>query len=253
MGILEGRIAIVTGASSGIGRACALRFAEEGATVVACARRLEKLQELVGEIGGKGGRALAVACNVAKEADIDNVVNITIGEFTKVDILANIAQGGMDQQTYLHEVTPENALQAYITGPLQSLLFMQKCLPIMKEQHYGRIINTASHSALRGSPGFSAYEMAKGAVMALTRNASQEWGIYGITTNVFLPIIRTESFDLSPQGIAAAERIEKTNPLGYFGKPYEDCSPVVAFMASEGAGYLNGQVIGVDGGFFLFA
>lgn len=253
MGILEGRVAIVTGASSGVGRGCALRFAEEGATVVACARRTEKLQELVSGIQAKGGKAIAVACDVSREEDIDNVVNATIKEFGRVDILANIAQGAMEDPTFLMDVTAQRALNSFITGPVQSLLFMQKCFPYMKKQGYGRIINCASHSCILGLPGFSAYEMAKGAIMALTRNASQEWAKFGIVTNVFLPVVWTEAYDMSPQGKAAAEMLKAQIPVGRLGKPYEDCSPVVAFMASEGAGYMNGQAIGIDGGQVMIA
>ncbi len=95
--------------------------------------------------------------------------------------------------------------------------------------------------------------MNKGAVQALTRNASREWAGFGIVTNVFLPFVWTESFDMSEQGKAAAEAFGHQIPVGHFGKPYEDCAPIVAFLASEGAGYLNGQAIGVDGGFTLIA
>src|SRR5438477_12042807 len=93
MGILEGRVAIVTGASSGIGGAGAIRFAEEGAAVVGCARRLDKLQEMVREVEARGGKAVAVACDVAREEDIDTVVTTTAQHFGRIDILANIAQG----------------------------------------------------------------------------------------------------------------------------------------------------------------
>ena len=95
--------------------------------------------------------------------------------------------------------------------------------------------------------------MAKGAIMALTRNASQEWGKYGIVTNTFLPLIRTPAYDLSEQGRAAAKTIEAEIPAGRFGTAYEDCAPMLVFLASEGAGYVNGQAIGVDGGRFPIA
>lgn len=253
MGILEGRIAILTGASSGIGKGCAVRFAEEGAKIVLAARRTEKLEALAKEIAAKGGTALAVTCDVAKEEDIDNVVKTTVDEFGTVDILANIAQGVMQDATYLADATPKGAIEAFITGPLQTMLFMQKCCPYMKEQRYGRIINTSSHSCLVGAPGFTAYEMAKGAIMALTRNAAREWGGFGIVTNAFLPVIRTEAFDMTPQGRETASRIESEIPVGRFGTAYEDCSPILAFMASEAASYLNGQFIGIDGGMTLIA
>ena len=247
MGVLDGRIAVVTGASSGIGRACAVRFAEEGAAIVASARRLDKLRELVCDIEAGGGQAMAVACDVTNEEDIDNVVRSAAGRFGRIDILANIAQGGMDELHDILATTPERALYSFTSGPLQSLLFMQKCFPFMKKQGYGRIINTASPAAVTGFPGTTAYGMAKGAIMALTRNASQEWARFGIVTNTFLPWVRTETFDESP--IARnLEQMEAASPLRRMGTAYEDCTPVLAFLASEGAGYVNGQVIAVDGG-----
>ena len=137
MGILEGRVAIVTGASTGIGWACAIRYAEEGAAVVVSARRLERLESLVREIEAKGGKAVAVACDVAQEEDIDQVVDTAAERFGRIDILANIGQGGNNDLTDLTAATRENVLYAYTTGPLQSLLFMQKCFPHMKRQGYG--------------------------------------------------------------------------------------------------------------------
>ncbi len=253
MGILEGRAAIVVGASSGVGYGCALRFAEEGANVLACARRLDRLEKLAREAAGMDGRIVPMKCDVSKEEDLDNVVKRTISEFGRVDILACIAQGGMDHPTHLLDATPELALESYITGPLYTMLLIQKCFPYMKEQHYGRIITCASASAVSGTPGFASYAMAKGAIMALTRFAAKELGRYGITVNCFLPVIRGESFDSSPQGQAAAEQIAKISPLGYFGDAYKDCSPIVAFMASEGAHYMNGQFISICGGISIIA
>jgi 3-oxoacyl-[acyl-carrier protein] reductase len=247
VGILEGRVAIVTGASSGVGRGCALRFAEEGAAVVGCARSFDKLEELVSEIESKGGTAVAVACDIANEEDIDRVVATAVERFGRIDILANIAQGAMSDSTHLLDVTPERAFDAFRTGPLQSLLFMQKCFPQMKEQGYGRIINTASHTCLHGTPGYAAYELAKGAVMALTRNASQEWAQFGIVTNTILPVILSKPAT-TEKARAAVRMKEDGHPMGRVGTPYEDCSPILAFLASEGAGYLNGQAIAIDGG-----
>lgn len=253
MGILADRVAIVTGAAGGVGGGCADRFAEEGAALVLADIRGDRIQEMADRIVAAGGRAVAVECDVAQESAIDAVVETAIVSFGQIDVLANIAQGGLGDHTYLEGTDPDAALHAFTTGPLQYMLFMQKCLPHMKERRYGRIINTASHSALTGVPGFAPYEMAKGAVMALTRTASQEWGRYGITTNTLLPVVRTPAFDMTEQGRAAAKRLEELIPVGRFGTPYEDCSPLVAFLASEAAGYVNGQAIGADGGRFLIA
>lgn len=253
MGILKGRTAIVVGASSGIGYGCALRFAEEGANVLACARRLDRLEKLAKEAMGSDGKIIPVVCDVSKEDDLDNVVNKTISEFGKVEILACIAQGGMEHPTNLLDATPELALESYITGPLYTMLLMQKCLPHMKEQHYGRIITCASGSAVSGIPGFASYAMAKGAVMALTRFAAKELGQFGITVNCFLPVIKGANFDASPEGRAAAEMIVQMSPVGYFGDAYEDCSPILAFMASDRSHYMNGQMIGICGGIQILA
>jgi len=253
MGILEGRVAIVTGASSGAGHGTARRFAEEGAIVVATARRKDRLDALVKDIEANGGQALAIACDIYNRDEIHNVVDTTIAKFGKVDILANIGQGGLDQQTYLMEVTEANALNAFEGGPMQTLWFMQRCFPHMKERNYGRIINCGSQSALMGLPGFTAYQMGKAAIQALTRTASQEWAQYGIVTNIVLPAHWSDAFSLSPQGMEAANAAAASSPMKRLGLPYEDVSPLITFLASEGAGYINGQTIGIDGANRLIA
>jgi len=252
MGLLEGRVAIVTGASVGIGRGCAVRYAEEGAAVVAAARSADKLESLVREIEAKGGRAVAVPCDVEREEDIDKVVETALGRFGKIDILANIAQGGNDDLTDIMGASRRNVLYAYATGPLQSLLFMQKCFPHMKARGYGRIINTSSNSLYNGTPGLTGYEMAKGAIQALTRNASQEWAPFGIVTNCFIPLIKTEQF-INSRFAAFEDQLVARVPVRRMGDPYNDCAPVLVFLASEGAGYVNGQVVAIDGGFRLIA
>ncbi|MGY0488261.1 SDR family NAD(P)-dependent oxidoreductase [Streptomyces sp. WG-D5] len=253
MGKLDNRTAIVTGAASGIGRACAQKYAEEGASVVLADIQEEGVAELAKEISAAGGRAVAVRCDVGVEDDIDRVVAAAIDTYGHVDILANIAQGALNDHAFLENTTAAQATASFVTGPLQSMLFMQKCLPYMKERGYGRIINTASHSALFGIPGYAAYEIAKGAVMALTRNASQEWGKYGIVTNTFLPVVMTPAHDMSDQSRGKGEEFAASNPVRRFGTPYEDVAPVLVFLASEDVGYVNGQAVGVDGGHYLFA
>src|SRR5690606_34028397 len=253
MGVLEGRVAIITGGAGGIGSGTARRFTEEGATVVLADVAEDRVKELAAELTATGARAIGLGCDVAKASDIQAVVDTTIAEYGKVDILVNLAQGGMGEMRYLDQTTIEDATYAFVTGPLQSMLFMQYCLPHMKERRYGRIINVSSQSSVVGAPGFAPYEMAKGAISALTRNASQEWGQYGIVTNCFLPAIKTPAYDMSEQGRAAAERLAAEIPVRYFGTPYEDCAPLLVFLASQEAGYINGQAIAVDGGRYLIA
>lgn len=248
MGILEGKIAIVTGASSGVGYGCALRFAEEGAKVIACARRLEKLNELKECTEGMAGEIIPQRCDISVEADLDVAVKRAIDLYGTVHILANIAQCNLGTASQLSETSVDECMNYYMTGPIASMLLMQKCFPYMKEQHYGRIINCSSEAASRGMKGFSAYGMCKAAVEALTRNSAVEWGQYGITTNVFVPFIKTEGYDLSERGKLIAKKVASENPTRRFGTPYEDCSPMVAFLASEGSGYINGEVINISGG-----
>ena len=253
MGVLKARTAIVVGANSGIGYGCALRFSEEGANVLACDIRLDGLEKLAKQAASMDGKIVPMKCDVSREEDLDNVVENTISEFGKVEILACIAQGGMEHMTDLLGATSELVLESYITGPLYTMLLMQKCFPYMKEQHYGRIITCASGSAVSGMPGFAGYAMAKGAVMSLTRFAAKELGRFGITVNCFLPVIKGTSWDASPQGRAAAKQIVKMSPVGYIGDAYEDCSPILAFMASEESHYMNGQMIGICGGIQILA
>ncbi|MFG2943561.1 SDR family NAD(P)-dependent oxidoreductase [Streptomyces sp. NPDC048282] len=255
MALLDGRTALVVGASSGLGWGIALRFAEEGANVVAAARRTDRLHDLAEEAVQRGfqGRIVTVECDVDVEADLDRVVATTVSEFGRVDILAAIAQGGLGKQTYLNGTTAELALESYRTGPLYTMLLMQKVFPYMEEQGYGRIITCASGSAVSGTTGFTAYAMAKAAVMTLTRKAAQEWAQYGILTNCLLPVTKSDHFGEDEQSTDALRRTEAAIPVRYLGDPYEDASPVVAFLASEGAHYLNGQMVGLDGGLQILA
>lgn len=255
MGILDGRTAIIVGASSGVGYGAALRFAEEGANVIAAARRFDLLEKLAADVAERGfsGRVVPVECDITSEASMDATVARTVQEFGRIDILAAIAQGGLGKQTFLMETSVEDAMNSYATGPVYTMQMMQKCFPYMKEQGYGRIITCSSGSAVSSTTGFTAYAMAKAAVMALTRKAAKEWGQYGITTNCLFPVTKSEHFGKDPQSAAALAQIEATSPVGYMGEPYEDASPIVAFLASEGSRYLNGAMVGADGGLQVLA
>jgi len=248
MGILEGKTAILTGASSGVGYGLAIRFAEEGANVIACARRFDRLEKLRDETAEMTGKIIPQQCDVGVEADMDAAVKTAIDMFGTVHILLNIAQGGLGNLRNLMDTTVKDSLELYMTGPIASLLMMQKCFPFMKEQHYGRIINCSSPAVIEGAPGMGGYVMCKAAIQGLTKVASQEWGQYGITSNVFLPTLKTEHFDKSERGREYIRRMIEKNPMRYFGTPYEDGSPIIAFLASDKAGYINGQTFTVNGG-----
>jgi NAD(P)-dependent dehydrogenase (short-subunit alcohol dehydrogenase family) len=206
------------------------------------------IEDVVRDIEAKGGTAMALRCDLANEDDIDNVVATTAERFGTIDILANIGQGGMDDHKTLLEATTRHLLDVFLTGPVAYLRFMQQCFPYMKAQGYGRIINTGSHSPILGSTMAAAYNAGKEVIMALSRTAAKDWGQYGIVTNTILPVARNGAGRFPDE---VYEARAKVNPVRSWGDPYNDCAPVVVFLASEGARYVNGQVIGVDGGSFL--
>lgn len=242
---LEGRVAIITGASSGVGRGVAKVLAENGARVCVCARRMEKLEELTAEVRAAGGDMFPVVCDVTDPAQIHDVVEQCVAHYGGVDILANIAQGAMLYRPLL-ELDEEYTLLAFKSGALATLNFMKECFPYLKESGHGRIINTASAAGYDGNEGFGAYGMAKEAIRAITRTAANEWGRYGITVNVFLPIITTETFrETQPEALKA---LEAKSALKRVGTTEEDCAPLIVFLASDEGSYLTGQSFMVDGG-----
>ncbi len=252
MGILDGRKAIVVGASSGVGYGIALRYAQEGADVIAGARRLERLNGLVRDARDRGfsGEITPVVCDVEKEEDLANLVKVCVDKYGQIDILACVSQGGLFDQHDFEGTTLDNAVLFFRTGPGYTLRIVQMALPYMKDKHYGRILTCASGAGVQYTQGTCSYGMAKAAIINLSRTMAHELGQYGITTNCFLPVARTESFtdENSPGAKHYLETMEKAIPIHHFGMAYEDVSPMVAFLSSEQAGYINGQVVSICGG-----
>ncbi|MCI2061779.1 MAG: SDR family oxidoreductase [Eubacteriaceae bacterium] len=253
MSILEGKRAIVTGASSGVGYGAALRFAQEGANVIAAARRLEKLNELKDDAESRGfkGKIFPVQCDILNEDDLSALVQTAADTMGGIDILACIAQAGLNDQRFTMETDPDNARVFFNGGPIYTMLLIQKCMPYFQEQNYGRIITCASGAGVSATPGFTGYSMAKAGIVALTRLCAKEFAKYGVVTNCFLPVIKAAGFDTSDQGRQAMEMLKQMIPVGYVGDAYEDGSPILAFLASEGAKYINGQFVCIDGGLNL--
>jgi NAD(P)-dependent dehydrogenase (short-subunit alcohol dehydrogenase family) len=252
-GRLEGRVAIVTGAAGAIGRGVAQRYAEEGARLVLADIAGDGVRAVANQVALDKSSAVTVECDVSDESQIEATVRTALDEFGTIDILANLAQGGLGEHAYLEDVTAERALASLVTGPIQSMLFMSKCLPTMKQNGYGRIINFASEVALTGKPTFTHYAMAKAAIMALTRVASMEWARFGIVTNTVLPLADVPGAFTDDLGRAAMDEIVATIPVGRLGTGYDDIAPLMVFLASEEARYINGQAIGANGGNVLIA
>ena len=193
---LEGKIAIVTGASRGIGWEIALGFADEGANLVVCARDEARLQRLVGEIERRQRRAVAVKADVTVEADVERLVKRTVETFGRIDVLCNNA--GVSHRGLVDELDPpqwDEVIAVNLRGPF---LCSRAVLPHMKRQDYGRIVDMSSGSAINCTPGFSAYSASKAALNALSRTLANEVAGSNILVNAMSPgFLKT---DMNPEG-----------------------------------------------------
>ncbi|MCL6633778.1 MAG: 3-oxoacyl-[acyl-carrier-protein] reductase [Alicyclobacillus herbarius] len=242
---MMGRVAIVTGASRGIGRAIAIELAREGGQVVVnYAGREADARETARRIQEAGGQAIVEQADVSRAADADRLVESALAAFGRVDVLVNNA--GITRDTLLMRMKDEDwqaVLNTNLTGAFHMLRAVAR--PMMK-QRFGRIINVTSVVALLGNPGQANYVSAKAGLIGLTKSAARELAGRGITVNAVAPgLVETEMTAALPEQ-AVAHMMEQI-PLGRIGQP-EDVAGAVAFLASDAAAYITGQVIAVDGG-----
>jgi 3-oxoacyl-[acyl-carrier protein] reductase len=243
---LQGKVAIVTGASRGIGRAIARELAKFGSSVVVnYASSSQAADELVSEITQAGGSAIALAADVSKEEQVDALINAAIEKFNRLDILVNNA--GITRDTLLLRMKPED-WQAVIDINLTGVFLCTRAASkIMLKQRSGRIINITSVAGLMGNPGQANYSAAKAGVIGFTKTVAKELASRGITVNAVAPgFIATDmTSNLDAEGIL------KYIPLGRYGQP-EDIAGMVRFLAADpAAGYITGQVFNVDGGMVM--
>ena len=243
---LRDQVAIVTGASQGIGRAIALELGRVGADVVVCSRRPAALKPVADEVRALGRRALAVECDVADAGQVDEVVGQTIGTFGRIDLLVNNA--GYRIRSPLEDL-PRPEWDAIVGINLTGVfLFSQAVGRVMIRQKSGTIVNVTSVAGRTGTRGMAAYAAAKAGVTVLTQSLGAEWAKYGIRVNAVAPgPVETEGVLevwKTPAMIAQAAR---EVPLGRLGRP-EEIARAVVFVASDEASFMTGETLYVSGG-----
>jgi 3-oxoacyl-[acyl-carrier protein] reductase len=247
MSSLTGKIALVTGASQGIGRACALALAAEGATVAVAARNVEKLEAVAAEIAAAGGTAKAYALDVASEESIKAAAKAVLADHGAVHILVNnagITRDGLALRMRIADF--EDVLRTNLTG---AFLLTQAVISSMMKARWGRVINITSVVGETGAAGQANYAASKAGLIGLTKSLAREFASRGITVNAIAPgFIETAMThaltDEQKAGILAQI------PLARYGAD-ADIAAAVAFLASEGAGYITGHTLDVNGGLYM--
>jgi 3-oxoacyl-[acyl-carrier protein] reductase len=244
---LEGRVALVTGASQGIGHACALALAREGATVAVAARNQQKLEQLAGQIAATGGKAAAFVIDVADEEQVKSAIKSALAQFGKIDILVNNAGITRDQLVMRMKRADWDAVLN--TNLTSAYLCIQQVIGSMLKQRWGRIINVTSVFGQMGQAGQANYAASKAGLIGLTMAMAREVASRNITCNAVAP-----GFIETSMTAALSEEFRqsavKTIPLGRVGSPV-DVAGAVCFLASDDASYITGHVLNVNGGLLM--
>jgi 3-oxoacyl-[acyl-carrier protein] reductase len=244
---LMGRVALITGASQGIGRACALRLAKDGAAVACAARNEQKLAEVCAEIIAAGGRAATFKVDVEQEDEIKAAIKAVMGEFGKIDILVNNAGITRDQLILRMKRADWDAVLA--TNLTAAYLCSQQALASMLKQRWGRIINVASIFGQIGQVGQANYSASKAGLIGLTMALAREVASRNITVNAVAPGYIETAMTAGINEQMKSTVLERI-PLGRAGSDL-DVANAVAFLASDEAGYITGHVLNVNGGLLM--
>jgi NAD(P)-dependent dehydrogenase (short-subunit alcohol dehydrogenase family) len=259
-GMLDGKVAIVTGAGRGIGRGIAVEFAREGAQVAVASRSQESIDRTVDEIRAEGGKAIGIMCDVGSLDDVMKTVGQCIDQLGQLDILVNNAQsfGTKDEPAPTPVITPLEQFRdgewarTFDTGPTATYHFMKAAFPHLKASGSGRIINFGSYWGQVGFEGAAAYNAAKEAIRGLTRTAAREWGQHGITANVINPAIASDALNSFVSGNPdAAKQAVMTIPMRRYGDIFKDGGRLAVFLAGPDSAFLTGMTFQADGGLFM--
>lgn len=253
MGKLEGKVAVITGASAGIGKQVAIRYAEEGANLAICARGMDKLELTRRECEKRGAEVLALTCDVRSQEAMERFVRATAEKFGSIHILFNNAMSFSGDPKPLVEQTREELDEFYVSGLAATFAMMQLCFPYLRDSGHGKVICVGSGAGVEGQDGMACYGAVKEAVRALARTAAREWGKYNINVNTINPGAVTEAIWDAMADWPEEERDPLKmgfNPtvIGRLGDPYEDIAPVAVFLASEDSRHITGQTIMAEGG-----
>ena len=243
----DGKIAIVTGASRGIGRGIAVALAEAGATVMCAARDLAKLDAVVAEIVAAGGKAHAHGVDVSSRESIEGLISATVGAHGRVDVLVNNA--GITRDNLLLRMKPSEWDEVIATNLTSVFISTQAVMKSMLKQRAGSIINIGSVVGLTGNAGQANYAAAKAGLVGFSKSIAREVASRGIRVNVIAPgFIDTDMTNAMPE--STRQSLLANIPLGRTGAP-QDIAALVVYLASDASAYVTGQTISVDGGFHM--
>ena len=243
---LEGLTAIVSGGGNGIGKACCLMLSDSGANIVVADLKTEDAQKVADQINEKGGKALAVSCDVTKDEDLTNLVDKTISEFGNINILVNNVGGGGAGKESPFEISVDDFARTFQLNVFSAWRLSQLCAPHMKEAGYGSIINISSMSSINKSPAISAYASSKAAINQMGANLAFDYGPE-IRINAVAPgAVKTGALAsvLTPE---MEKRMLSHTPLERLGE-VEDIAGAVLYFAAPISSWVSGQVLFVNGG-----
>lgn len=243
---LDGRVAIITGASKGIGASIAQTFAANGAKVVVSSRKQAAVDEVVAEIQAVGGEALAIAAHVGDAAALENLIKLTVEQYGRIDILVNNAATNPVFGPLEDSVDAmDKIMQINVKAPLELAKF---ALPYLKAQSNSSIINISSVEAFIATEGLGCYSVSKAALNMLTKSMAKEWGKYGIRANAICPgLIKTKFSEALWSNETMLKYYLKQTPLGRIGEPQEIAN-LALFLASDASTYSTGAMFMADGG-----